>query len=335
MHSQIESKAVINWNAKSDKERKKPEKNSRISDNCPECGSSNLIHDFDTGETVCGDCGLVVYEQMVDKGPEWRAYDPEEERLRTRTGMPTKFNRADKGLLTDIGKEDRDAFGRKLSLKTRIQMGRLRKWQRHSRVQSSVEMNIAKALSELDRLTGKLLIPPATQEKAAIFYRTVVKKRITRGHPIIAVVAAALYVTCRTTGTLRTLNEVADASLADKKEVAKCYRLIINGLEMKMPFQDPVSCVSKIAEKTGISGESQGLAIRLLRDAGERKFNKMAHHGKDPMGMAAAALYIACLIRNEGKTQKDIADVAGVTDVTVRNREKTLVDTLKLVLPRH
>ena len=125
------------------------------------------------------------------------------------------------------------------------------------------------------------------------------------------------------------LREIAEASLVDKKDVARCYRLLLRELDVHMPIADPLTYVSKIAEKTGISGKTQGAAIQILRDARRRR----AAAGKDPMGLAAAALYIACLQNNEKKTQKDIAEAAGVTEVTVRNRYKTLKKQLNLELP--
>jgi transcription initiation factor TFIIB len=138
---------------------------------CPECGSPNLIHDYDTGETICGGCGLVVREQMMDKGPEWRAFTQEEKASRSRVGVPTSYSVHDKGLSTAIGRVDRDAFGRKLPLSTRLQMWRLRKWQIRSRVHSSVDRNLAQAMAELDRLSDKSYIPGPVKEKAAIIYR--------------------------------------------------------------------------------------------------------------------------------------------------------------------
>jgi transcription initiation factor TFIIB len=302
---------------------------------CPECGSSNLIHDYDTGETICGDCGLVVYEQMMDKGPEWRAFDEAQRKERTRVGAPTSYSVHDKGLSTAITHLDRDAFGRKLPLSTRLQMWRLRKWQIRTRVHSSVDRNLAQAMNELDRLCDKLYIPSSLKEKAAIIYRKAVDKGLVRGRSIAIVVAAALYVACRATRTPRTLREIAKASLTDKQDVGRCYRFLMWELEIKMPFPDPVGCVSKIAERTGISGKTQGLAIQLLHQVREKKFGKLADQGKDPMSMAAAALYIACLLNNEKKTQKDLADVAEVTEVTVRNRMKTIKETLNLKIPRH
>ena len=301
----------------------------RFMDRCHECGSINLIHDYDTGETVCGTCGLVLHEQMMDKGPEWRAFTQEEKESRSRVGIPTSYSVHDKGLSTAIGRVDRDAFGRKLPLTTRLQMWRLRKWQIRSRVHSSVDRNLAQAMSELDRLSDKVYIPGPVKEKAAVVYRKSLDKGLVRGRSIAAIAAAALYAACRTTETPRTLREIADASLVDKKDVARCYRLLLRELDIHMPIADPLTYISKIAEKTGISGQTQGLAIKILNEA--RRKGSAA--GKDPMGLAAAALYIACLQRDEKKTQKDIAEAAGVTEVTVRNRYKTLKRQLGLELP--
>jgi len=301
----------------------------RLVDKCTECGSTNLIHDYDTGETVCGDCGLVLYEQMMDKGPEWRAFTQEEKASRSRVGVPMSYSVHDKGLSTAISHVDRDAFGRKLPLSTRLQMWRLRKWQIRSRVHSSIDRNLAQAMAELDRLSDKAYIPPPVKEKAAVIYRKALDKGLVRGRSIAAIAAAALYAACREGGTPRTLREIAESSLVDKKDVARCYRLLLRELDVQMPLADPLTYISKIAERTGISGKTQGLAIQILREARKRR----AASGKDPMGLAAAALYIACLQNNEKKTQKDIAEAAGVTEVTVRNRYKTLKRQLSLELP--
>jgi transcription initiation factor TFIIB len=309
--------------------KKEARMHQRLIDKCPECGSDNLVHDYDTGETVCGDCGLVVYEQMMDKGPEWRAFTQEEKASRSRVGVPTSYSVHDKGLSTAISQVDRDAFGRKLPLSTRLQMWRLRKWQIRSRVHSSIDRNLAQAMAELDRLSDKVYIPQSIKEKAAVMYRKALDKGLVRGRSIAAIAAAALYAACRGSGTPRTLREIAEASLVDKKDVARCYRLLLRELEVHMPIADPLTYVSKIAERTGISGKTQGVAIQILREARRRR----AAAGKDPMGLAAAALYIACLQNNEKKTQKDIAEAAGVTEVTVRNRYKSLKKQLNLELP--
>src|SRR4030043_2226711 len=266
---------------------------------------------------------------MMKKGPEWRAFTQEEKASRSRVGVPTSYSVHDKGLSTAISQVDRDAFGRKLPLSTRLQMWRLRKWQIRSRVHSSIDRNLAQAMSELDRLSGKVSVSRSIKEKAAIIYRKALDKGLVRGRSISSITAAALYASCRGSGTPRTLREIADASTVDKKDVARCYRLLLRELDVHMPIADPMTYLSKIAERTGISGQTQGLAINILINAKKMR----AASGKDPMGLAAAALYISCLQNNEKKTQKDIAEAAGVTEVTVRNRYKTLKKQLNLELP--
>jgi len=303
--------------------------NQHLVEKCPECASKNLVHDYDSGETICGDCGLVLYEQMMDKGPEWRAFTAEEKTSRSRVGMPTSYSIHDKGLSTAISQVDRDAFGRKLPLATRLQMWRLRKWQIRSRVHSSIDRNLAQAMAELERLSSKVSISPPIREKAAVVYRKALDKGLVRGRSINAIAAASLYAACRKSGSPRTLREVAEASLVDRKDVARCYRLLLQELDFHMPLSDPMTYVSKIAEKTGISGKTQGAAIAILRIAKQKRVSA----GKDPMGLAAAALYIACLQNSEKQTQKDISEAAGVTEVTVRNRYKDLMKRLHLETP--
>ena len=265
----------------------------------------------------------------MDKGPEWRAFTSEEKASRSRVGMPTSYSIHDKGLSTTISQVDRDAFGRKLPISTRLQMWRLRKWQIRSRVHSSIDRNLAQAMAELERISSKVSLSAPIKEKAAVIYRRALDKGLVRGRSINSIVAASLYAACRKSGAPRTLSEISDASLVDKKDVARCYRLLLQDLDFHMPISDPLTYVSKIAEKNGVSGKTQGVAITILSEARKKRFAA----GKDPMGLAAAALYIACLQHNEKITQKDMAEAAGVTEVTVRNRYKLLMKQLSLEIP--
>ena len=129
---------------------------------------------------------------MLDKGPEWRAFTQEEKTSRSRVGMPTSYSIHDKGLSTTISQVDRDAFGRKLPLSTRLQMWRLRKWQIRSRVHSSNDRNLAQAMAELERLSSKVSISPPIKEKAAVIYRKALDKTLVRGRSINSIAAAAL-----------------------------------------------------------------------------------------------------------------------------------------------
>ncbi|MCJ7574226.1 transcription initiation factor IIB, partial [Candidatus Bathyarchaeota archaeon] len=203
---------------------------------------------------------------------------------------------------------------------------RLRKWQTRSRVHSSVDRNLAQAMAELDRLSDKLHIPPNIKEKAAVIYRKTLDQGLVRGRSISAIAAASLYAACRMTQTPRTLREITRVSTIDKKDIARCYRLMLKELHIQMPIPDAQLRIPKIAAKVGVGEKTQQKAVEILRRAGKLKTTA----GKDPMGLAAAALYIACQMTDEKRTQKMIADAAGVTEVTIRNRYKGLKDILDL-----
>jgi transcription initiation factor TFIIB len=293
---------------------------------CPECGSGDLVEDYDLGEVICHKCGLVLSEHAMNRGPEWRAFTKEERESRGRVGIPISYSIHDKGLSTVIDRVNRDAYGRQLPLATRLEMLRLRKWQIRTRVHSSADRNLAQAMAELDRLTDRLHIPAPVKERAAITYRKALDNGLVRGRSIAAIAAASLYAACRLTETPRTLKDVSAASRIKKKDVARCYRLLVRELDLRMPVEDPVKCISKIATRVGITMPTQRRAIQIIEEA--KKKGIVA--GKDPMGLAAAALYVACVLEGEKKTQKEIAEVANITEVTVRNRYKGLKDFLKL-----
>ncbi len=168
----------------------------------------------------------------------------------------------------------------------------------------------------MDKLKDKLALTDAVVEKAAYIYRKAMEKKLVRGRSIQGLVAACLYASCRNTETPRTLDDVAKGINIRRKDVARCYRLIFRELELKMPVVDPIKGVSRIASIAELSEKSKRKAITILEEA--KKSGMVA--GKDPMGIAAAALYLACISTGEVKSQKDISIASGVTEVTIRNR---------------
>jgi len=274
---------------------------------CPECGSTKLVKDIEMGETICSDCGLVIRENILDQGAEWRAFTPQEEKSKARAGTPTKYSRYDKGLST-------------------VQMWRLRRWQIRSGVHASKSRNLVMAMTELQRLSEKLHIPSSVQDMAAVIYRKALNRGLVRGRSIAAIVAGSLYAACRFTKIPRTLREITEVSLQDRKEVSRAYRLIVRNLKMKMPIDKPLDYVTKIAEKAGVPSDAEGLAIKIIKEAEKKR----ATMGKDPSGLAAAALYIASKIKKERITQSQLAEAADVTEVTIRNRKKDLMKSLNL-----
>ncbi len=287
---------------------------------CPECGSRKIIQDNGSGETVCEGCGLVIADPTIDTGPEWRAYTPKEWKKRARVGLPLSLSISDKGLSTAIGLTNRDARGKNIPRNTRDMMFRLRKWNKRTRIDAYENRNLSQAMSELQKISEKLHIPSIVRERAALIYRKALRKGIIRGRSILSMVLASLYAACRLTQTPRTLEEVAHHSTYDKKEISRCYRLLLKELNLRAPVPKAKLRVPKIASVVELSENTQRKAIEILEEAERLKMTG----GKAPMGMAAAALYLACVMNGENRTQKNIAHAAGVTEVTIRNRYKDL-----------
>ncbi|MDO8057066.1 MAG: transcription initiation factor IIB [Candidatus Hermodarchaeota archaeon] len=293
---------------------------------CTDCGNTEVIRDPIRGEVICTNCGLVLDSHMMDHGPEWRAFTSEERDKRARTGSPIDYTRHDKGLSTTIDWRDRDANGRKLAPGLRAQIYRLRKWQIRTRVHSSIDRNLARAMSELDRITSQLSVPRPVKEASAILYRRTVERRLIRGRSIEAMIAACVYAGCRLRQVPRTLDEIAHHSRINRKELGRCYRLLLRKLDMRVPISQPADFVPRFAQSLSVSSRVQRRAIDILDLAKNRGITA----GKDPTGLAAATLYIASIQEGERRTQREIANVARVTEVTVRNRYKEMVRVLDL-----
>jgi transcription initiation factor TFIIB len=284
-----------------------------------------LVLDPEMGEYVCSRCGLVIEENIPNQEAEWRAFTTQERDARARAGTPTDYSHYNKGLSTVI-RVEKDAFGRPLSPKVKQQMWRLRRWQTRSKVHASQSRNLMLAMSELQRLSDILHMPSSVHDMAAIIYRKTLNEGLVRGRSIGGMVAGALYAAVRFSKLPRTLKEISEASQRNPKEVARSYSVIVRNLDMRMPIDDPTDYVTKIAEKAKVSNDVEGLAISLI---GAAK-NKYATTGKDPSGLAAAALYLSARMLKEKVTQARLAKAANVTEVTVRNRKRDLMKSLSL-----
>ena len=293
---------------------------------CPECGSPKFVRVYERAELVCAECGFIINDKIMDMGPEWRAFDQEQRERRGRVGAPMTFTIHDKGLSTMIDWRDRDSHGKDLTPKRRAQIYRLRKWQRRIRVSDATERNLAFALSEVDRMSSHLGLPRNVREAAAVIYRRAVEERLIRGRSIEGVAAAALYAACRECKVPRTLDEIAEVSRVSKKEIGRSYRFISRELLIHLRPTSPVDYIPRFGSELGLSGEAQSKAIELLKEATKKGLTS----GRGPTGVAAAAIYIASVFCGERRTQRDVADVARVTEVTVRNRYKELCEKLGL-----
>ncbi len=299
---------------------------SSANDICSRCGKGSMLTDNDSGEMFCSKCGFVATERVEQEGPEWRSFSKDGGQDRTRTGTPISLAMHDMGLATIINPQNKDASGKPLTASMKSTIERLRTWDSRSQVHEPVDRNFRQAFSELDRLKDKLALSDAVIEKTAYIYRKALEKGLVRGRSIQALIASALYAACRNTETPRTLTDVANGINIKRKDVARCYRLLLRELDLKMPVVDPINVVSRIASIADLSEKTKRKAREFLKEASRLEVSA----GKDPMGLAAAALYLACVMMGENTTQKDIANAAGVTEVTIRNRYKGLKEVLKL-----
>jgi transcription initiation factor TFIIB len=288
---------------------------------CPECAGS-LVADTEHGETVCEECGLVVDDGNIDRGPEWRAFDASEKDEKSRVGAPTTNMMHDKGLSTNIGWQDKDAYGNSLSSQQRQKMQRLRTWNERFRTRDSKERNLKQALGEIDRMASALGLPENVRETASVIYRRALNEDLLPGRSIEGVSTASLYAAARQAGTPRSLDEISNVSRVGKDEIARTYRYVVRELSLEIQPADPESYVPRFASDLDLSDEAERRARQLLQNAKEQGI----HSGKSPVGLAAAAVYAAALLTNEKVTQSEVSEVANISEVTIRNRYHELLE---------
>ena len=293
---------------------------------CPECNSTNIVRDYDRGDLLCNDCGLVLDDMYIDQGPEWRNFSDGNDK--SRTGPVPNMMLHDKGLPTTIDHRNKDSSGQPIPARNRAAIYRLRKWQRRIRVHSAKERNIAYALGELDRISSKMELPKVIRENAAMIYRQAVDRNLVRGRSIESLVAASIYAACRKADVPRTLDEVSTASRVGRKEIGRVYRFMTRELGLKLMPTSPKDYLHRFCSELALSSEVQIKALEIIREADTQQLTS----GRGPIGLVAAAIYISAIICNERRTQREVADVTGVTEVTVRNRYKEMEKVLGLKL---
>ena len=292
---------------------------------CTECGNTIFV-DENRGLLVCEECGLVHSEKHIDRGPEWRAFDADQKKKRTRTGAPMTYMIHDKGLSTMIDWRNKDIFGKEIPAKMRGQIYRLRKWQSRIRVSDATERNLTFALSELDRMASNLELQKNLRECAAKIYRDAVEAHLIRGRSIEGVAAASLYAACRMFKVPRTLNEIAEVARVDKKEISRSFRFISNELKLNLNPTKPIDFLVRFISELKLTSDCQKMAKTIIKMAERRGLTS----GRGPTGVCAAAIYASSILSNERRTQRSIARVSCVTEVTVRNRFSELVENLNL-----
>ncbi len=293
---------------------------------CPECGSQNIILDYQHGDLLCNSCGLILDELYIYQGDEWLSNDSDVEDQKVRTGPPDKVRVFDKGLSTEIDHRNKDSYGKPISNKNRSQLYRLRKWQKRMMASNAMEKNLRKAFREIERIGSIISLPNTVREEACVLYREAVKKNLIRGRSINCIASSCVYTTCRKAGIPRTLDEISEVTMLDKREIGRTYRFICKELQLKMEPVKAQDYIERFCNELGLDNNIQKEAKKIIDEA--ERIEMLS--GKCPSGLAAAAIYISAKNRKKKITQHDIAKVAFVTEVTIRNRYKELVEELNL-----
>jgi transcription initiation factor TFIIB len=263
---------------------------------------------------------------MLDLGPEWRNFNNGQNDKRSRIGAPLTLTIHDKGLSTVIDWRDKDSHGNSLTLRKKIQIYRLRKWQQRARISNAYERNLIFALSEIERMISQLALPRNVQETSALIYRKAVENQLVRGRSIESMTGAVIYIACRQCNVPITLDDISKVCRASKKEIARSYRFLLNELMLKISPIDPTNYVPRIITKLNLDGLVQKKSIEIIKTMEKARLIS----GKGPMGIAAAAVYIASVIMDKKRTQRDIANIAEVTEVTLRHRYKEILENIDL-----
>ena len=278
---------------------------------CSVCRSEIVVTDHECGEVICSRCGVVVDRIESPAVQDWRSFSIDDFYRKSRTGGATSLARYNKGLLTTIG-NSRDTKEKGLNF------DRIRVWD--FRIQAANDRSLKQALPALEHLKVSLALPETIVEKSAYFYRKAARINLVKGRTVSSILAASVYLACRELETPRSLNEVSSASNVPRKKISRDYRLLVHTFDPKIPAIDHVRCITRIANKVGLSEKTKRVAVKIMRQV----IAMQVSAGKGPMGIAATVLYIACLQAGEIKTQKELSIAAGVTEVTIRNRYSEL-----------
>ncbi len=289
---------------------------------CPNCREM-LIGDQEKGEILCPHCGFVAIDQSIDSAPEWKQLDYEERSKRMRVGLPASFALHDYGLSTDISGDNRDSHGRYLDQYNRQNAQRMQKWQRRIRTSAQGERSLANALTKITEAADQLRLPAPIVEEASHIFRKSAKQSVSKSKSIAGMAAASLYLACRRSNVNRSLREISKAAGTQERASARYFRLLLNEVEKNyVPPPTVQKYISKLVNKEKINPKVERIALDLADRATESEISS----GKTPAGLAAAYVYIASVLCSEHIPQREIAEIAEVTEVTVRNRCREILE---------
>ena len=299
---------------------------------CPEC-KSTLVDDMQNGEIICSGCGVVVADQIADFGPETISSNLEDKMKLARATGQTTYSQHDLGITTEISLGTKDFSGKTINHEVANQMHNLRKWQQRIRVSSPKERRLANVLAKMGKTCDSLNLSKNVLETASMIYRNLDGHVDVKGKSVVSITAATIYMACKQCDVIRSLEEICRGICPSKdvksktKLAARYYRTMI--MEMGQ-FTAPVVTMDKYISKIANMTQTEVRVERLALEIAEKTKDSSISDGKAPNGIAAAYLYVASVLLGQNVLQRDISSVAGVTEVTIRNRCKEILTSHKL-----
>ncbi len=268
------------------------------------------------GELVCDSCGLVILEGALDEKPDWSAYSAEENVRLSHVGPRRNYLAGGAGLTTMIPMALRDARGKAIPAHSRQKFYRMRRLQRNLGSWKPGERSLPLMTRTLYRITAQLDLPLPVRDEASLICRKAMDQGLLHGRSVQTIAAAAVYAACRIGRVPRTLDELARVAQVRRKTIAQTYNALLQEFPMPIPPAHAADYVERFCSELGLSNRAQVEALHIL-SAVEEANNCPS---LSPPGTAAAAIYVASLRCGERKAQRRIAKVAGVSEVTLRNR---------------
>ncbi|XP_002736287.1 transcription initiation factor IIB-like [Saccoglossus kowalevskii] len=278
-------------------------RNDRL--NCPSHPEATLVEDYHAGDMICSECGLVVGDRVVDVGSEWRTFSNDKaQKDPCRVGESENSLLSGSNLSTIIGKPTGNAgFNQDGSAKYH-----------NKRTMNSSDRTLLNAFREIAQMADRINLPKTIVDRTNTLFKQVHEQRTLRGRSNDAIAAACLYIACRQEGVPRTFKEICAISRVSKKEIGRCFKEILKALETSVDLITTGDFMSRFCSNLGLPSRVQKAATHIAKKAVEMDLVP----GRSPISVAAAAIYLASQASEEKKSQKEIGDVAGVADVTIR-----------------
>jgi transcription initiation factor TFIIB len=286
------------------------------------CSNSTVITDSESGEMICQSCGRVLAENTDFKDCTFMS---NEEYSHTGPRITLAFH--DMGLSTIIGRSNHDYLGKSLGYEMKHSLKRMRLWDSRSQAQTTAEQNLRKALYEMNKLKEKLGLSNAIIERASYLYRKAAKAHLIRGRTVKSIVGACLYAACRDMDNTRTIIDISNHLQEKRKLIAKAYRMLFQNLRLTVPVTDPINCIIKFSNNLEIPETTKREAIKIFYALKEKELTA----GKNPNGVAATVIYMACIKTNVNISMYKIKKISGITEITIRNRFKDFSRYVKLI----